>query len=98
MKRKIILGLFILSAFVFLALNVRVGYAAPRNGYEISWYTIDGGGAQDLTGETYTLSGTTGQFDAWSQSGGAYALTGGFWGFLGSALPQVNIHLPLIIR
>ncbi|MBI4786175.1 MAG: hypothetical protein HY782_03905 [Chloroflexi bacterium] len=84
MKRKHIPGLFILAAFAFLALNVRVGYAepnaAPRTaGYEIAWYTLDGGGAQNLTGGTYTLSGTIGQFDAGSSSGGSYALAGGFW-------------------
>jgi hypothetical protein len=54
MKHKIVLGLFILAVFVFLALNARVGYAEPNaapraDGYEIAWYTIDGGGAQNLT-------------------------------------------------
>jgi hypothetical protein len=50
MKPKIIPGLFILGALVFLILNVRVVHAetsnaAPRtSSYEIAWYTIDGGG------------------------------------------------------
>jgi hypothetical protein len=81
-------------AIAFLALNVRVGYAAPRSGYEISWYTIDGGGAQDLSGGTYTLSGTVGQFDAGSQSGGSYALAGGYW----VELFGYRLSLPLILR
>jgi hypothetical protein len=94
MNRKPILSLVILAAFAFLALNARVGYAAPRNGYEISWYTIDGGGAQDLSGGTYTLSGTVGQFDAGSQSGGSYTLNGGYW----VELFGYRLYLPLILR
>ena len=99
MKRKIILVLFIFTAVAFLALNVRVGYAepsaAPRTtGYEISWYTIDGGGAQNLQGGTYSLSGTIGQFDAGSQSGGSYTLNGGFW----VDLFGYRLNLPIILR
>ena len=94
MKNKIALGLILLSAFAFLALNVRVGYAAPRNGYEIAWYTIDGGGAQDLSGGTYSLSGTVGQFDAGSQGGGTYTLNGGYW----VELFGYRLYLPLILR
>ena len=100
-KRKTILGLLALGMFMLLALNVRVGYAestnaAPRAvGYEISWYTIDGGGAQDLVGGSYTLSGTIGQADAGAQSGGNYKLNGGFWGFADSL---GKLFLPLIMR
>jgi hypothetical protein len=55
MKRKTILGLLALGVFAFPGLNVRVGYAEPSStprttGYEISWYTIDSEGAQNLTG------------------------------------------------
>lgn len=99
MKRKLILGLAALVVFVFLALNVRVGYAepsvAPRTvGYEISWYTIDGGGAQDLVGGSYMLSGTIGQNDAGTQSGGSYTLNGGYW----VELFGYRLYLPLILR
>ena len=46
--------------------------------YEISWYTIDGGGGVS-SGGPYTLTGTIGQADAdWSE-GGDYELLGGFW-------------------
>lgn len=95
MKRKMILGLLLLGVFAFLALNVRVGHAAPRNGYEISWYTVDGGGAQNLTGGTYTLSGTAGQADAGALSGGTYTLAGGF---CGGELLQYLLSLPFISR
>jgi len=95
MKRKLILGLFVLAVLVLLVLNVRVGYAAPRTtGYEISWYTIDGGGAQDLTGGSYTLSGTIGQYDAGSQSGGTYQLNGGYW----VDVFGYRLYLPLILK
>jgi hypothetical protein len=53
MKHKMILGLIALGVFAFLALNVRVGYAAPRATYEISWYTIDGGGARPDGGNVH---------------------------------------------
>ncbi len=46
--------------------------------YEISWYTIDGGGGQS-SGGTYTLIGTIGQPDAAYSAGGDYEVLGGFW-------------------
>jgi hypothetical protein len=97
--RRIILGLLVIATFAFLALNVRVGYAEPSSaprttGYEISWYTIDGGGAMNLSGGSYTLSGTIGQPDAGSQSGGSYTLNGGFW----VELFGYRLNLPLILR
>lgn len=100
MKRKKLFTILTLALLVvFLALNVHVGYAEPSSaprttGYEISWYTIDGGGAQNLIGGTYTLSGTTGQYDAGTQGGGSYALNGGFW----VDLFGYRLNLPLILR
>jgi hypothetical protein len=47
--------------------------------YEISWHTIDGGGAVFTTGGDFELSGTIGQPDAGAMTGGSYLLTGGFW-------------------
>ncbi len=68
--------------------------AAPCNGYELSWWTVDGGGATFSTVGAYSLGGTVGQADAGALSGGSYALSGGFWyGGGGSAL-----YLPLILR
>ncbi len=97
--RVSVLSLSLLIALTVLALNVHVGYAEPNaaprtTGYEISWYTIDGGGAQNLTGGTYSLSGTIGQFDAGTQSGGTYALKGGYW----VELFGYRLELPLIMR
>ena len=47
--------------------------------YELSRTTVDGGGAVQISGGAYTLSGTIGQPDAGMASAGSYSLTGGFW-------------------
>jgi hypothetical protein len=46
--------------------------------YDLSWYTIDGGGGTS-TGGSFSLSGTIGQPDAGTLSGGTFTLSGGFW-------------------
>ncbi len=49
---------------------------------EMSRWTIDGGGVMrstDLPGADLELSGTIGQPDAGTMSGGEFTLTGGFW-------------------
>ncbi len=101
MKRKMILIAFVLIVFVLIAFTVRITSASPADaapsttGYTIDWYTIDGGGAMNLTGGSYTLSGTIGQPDAGLMSGGNYKLDGGFWGFLDSLR---KVFLPLVVR
>jgi Dockerin type I domain len=60
--------------------------AGPTGGgYDLSWFTIDGGGGTS-SGGNFTISGTIGQADAGpsgGMSGGPpgsqYALVGGFW-------------------
>jgi hypothetical protein len=50
-------------------------------GFDLTWNTIDGGGATS-TGGGFELSGTIGQADASAASaltGGNYTLVGGFW-------------------
>ena len=48
--------------------------------YDISWHTVDGGGAMAMTGGPYTLDSTTGQHDAGSLMAAANTgLLGGFW-------------------
>ena len=55
---------------------------AQGGGYDLSWWTVDGGGTTSGTGGVYALAGTIGQPDAGTLSGGAYTLDGGFWGCL----------------
>jgi hypothetical protein len=52
---------------------------AARADFDLSWYTVDGGGDMWTTGGSYELSGTIGQPDAGVMTGGGYELTGGFW-------------------
>ena len=55
-----------------------VASAGPPQ-YEMSRFTIAGGGEMRSTGEEYELSGTIGQPDAGSMTGGNFELTGGYW-------------------
>lgn len=64
-------------------------------GYDLSWWTIDGGGEMFSTGGNYSLGGTIGQPDAGLLAGTGYALAGGFW----SGADQLyRIYLPLVMR
>jgi hypothetical protein len=100
MKRKIIFVTLVLVAlalaFVMTNDNSVSVSAKPNDTYTIDWYTIDGGGAMNLTGGAYSLSGTTGQFDAGSQSGGAYSLNAGFWSF--NVADIIKTYLPMISK
>ncbi len=54
--------------------------------YDLSWFTVDGGGDMWTTGGTFELSGTIGQPDAGPvMTGGNFTLTGGFWAVGGAA-------------
>jgi hypothetical protein len=50
----------------------------PAQSYLMDWFTIDGGGGTSAGGQ-YTLSGTIGQPDAGTLTGGSFTLRGGFW-------------------
>ncbi len=56
-------------------------FAASAQSYSIDWFTIDGGGGTS-TGGVYSVSGTIGQPDAGTMSGGNFTLDGGFWGIV----------------
>ena len=67
--RLIVLGAVLIAAQAALAQ------------YDLSWWTVDGGGQMFSTGGTFQLGGTIGQPDA-SQTvmtGGSFQLIGGFW-------------------
>ena len=106
MKRLIILIPIVLVLLIGISTanaqhtNVPV---APRSdastalstGYDLSWYTIDGGGGSS-NGGSYSLGGSIGQPDAGTLSGGSYHLSGGFWG--GASIASYSIYLPLVRR
>jgi len=82
----------LLAVAALLAL-VASTVAAPA-GYDLGWWTADGGGGSSAGG-AYALSGTVGQPDAGQAGGGAYALAGGFWTALA---PRQGSFLPLIVK
>ena len=47
--------------------------------FKMSRSTVDGGGVMRSTGDDYELSGSIGQPDAGTMTGGGFELVGGFW-------------------
>ena len=97
---------FSLVILVVVALLLPGGGALAQSGegYDLSWWTVDGGGITAAGAESpgpYTLSGTAGQPDAGpTLSNSGYVLTGGFWaGVRAASVPGANaIYLPLVIK
>ena len=94
----------VLSIILLLILGVSAALAATNDDFELSWFTIDGGGGTS-SGGNFSLSGTSGQPDAGSMSNGGFSLKGGFW------VPRIeptieptpipgshDIYLPLTIK
>ena len=74
-------------------------YAQSSSSYELSWWTVDGGGG-NLSGAGYTLNGSAGQPDAGIMENDGYTLGGGFWAGVahsGGAAPTA-VYLPLVMR
>ena len=84
-------------ALMTLLLLVSVAQAQSGNDYDLSWWTVDGGGTTSSTGGGYTLGGTAGQPDVGAPlSVGDYTLIGGFW--RGGVTLGQRIYLPLVLR
>ncbi len=91
MRRAIAL-LFLILSFLPMSFS----QAQTGGGYDLTWWTVDGGGGT-LQGEGYTLMGTVGQPDpAPALTGGAYRLVGGFWP--GATSRRAFVYLPLVLR
>ena len=88
-------------ALIGLLLIAATASAQSPDGYEIDWWTVDGGGGRPSdVGDTLTLQGTAGQPDAGVLShDGGYTLVGGFWAE-GKPQPGAGyaIYLPLVLR
>jgi len=65
-------------ALLAVLLLLLAGMASASAGYELPWFTVDGGGGESAGGG-FTLAGMAGQPDAGTLSGGGYTLVGGFW-------------------
>jgi hypothetical protein len=88
----------VLLASVALAQS-GVGLADPQvgtgTGYNLTWWTVDGGGSTMVGSGAYTLSSTAGQPDAGVVEGNGYTLSGGFWAGGGTLY---RLYLPLVTR
>ncbi len=95
--RRFHIALAILLPIILLALPGAVLLAQSGGGYDLSWWTVDGGGVTFNTENGYSLGGTAGQPDAGVWSGGEYSLAGGFWH--GGVLSSIRrVYLPLVMR
>lgn len=75
--------------------------ADARSGYDLSWRTVDNGGATFSVAGKYELGGTVGQIDARPVlRSDDYTLAGGFWpaASRAAALARHPIYLPLVLR
>jgi hypothetical protein len=97
MKRKTILILIALAVLcVALSVGNTTTSAQSSGGYDLSWYTVDGGGATFSTGGSYSLGGSIGQPEAVGQVANLpYTLNSGFWG--GVSI-NYDIYLPLVVK
>ena len=95
LRLVILIGLMLVITSTVLAQSGGGASATPSTGYDLSWYTIDGGG-DTSTGSGYALMGTIGQADAGLlMTGGGYSLAGGFWT---SGASQYQVYLPIVIK
>lgn len=80
-----------------LAISLAVA-AQGDGGYDLSWWTVEGGGGTSKA-HAFSLSGTLGQAEAATWRGGGYTLAGGFWGGEVQSSGENNwIYLPLVLR
>ncbi len=82
------------ALIALIALLLLTGVALANGTYEISWFTVDGGGGESAGG-VYGLVGAIGQPDAGTLSGGGYSLVGGFWAGAG---PNYWRYLPVLMK
>jgi hypothetical protein len=87
MKRILIIAATALGATL---LATTLGHAAT-NGYDLDWFTVNGGGSTASGGE-YSVHATMGQADAGQLDGGSYVISSGFW----QANTSSRMFLPLV--
>ena len=78
MKRSLPNRKAIMAAVVGLFVAASVVLSQTGGGFDLSFFTIDGGGGSSAGGG-FTLSGVIGQPDPGVLSGGPYTLQGGFY-------------------
>lgn len=90
--KRIVFALGLLVAAVLLTAG-----ALAQDGYELTWWTADGGGGIGSCGGS-SLAGTAGEADAAGWSDGDYALVGGFWPGTARAGGDYSVYLPLVMK
>jgi len=89
------LAVLLLLIFVTLAQFSDGVSARISTGYDLSWWTVDGGGSK-VRDDGHVLMGTIGQPDAGpALSKDNYTLIGGF---RPGALTQYRIYLPVVLK
>ncbi len=92
---------FLLAIFISGISLIGRTLAQTGNNYDLSWFTVDGGGDK-VSGGNYSLTGTVGQPDVnqYVLAGGNYVLSGGFWGqvSLGQGGGGNGVFLPIVIK
>jgi hypothetical protein len=104
-KRKLLgltLAALLLTTVLLSVSLVGRALAQTGDGYDLSWWTIDGGGGTVSDGDIrYTLTGTSGQSDVGQVlAGGDFILAGGFLpGFnAGYGRGGNKVYLPIIMK
>ena len=99
MKRLARIRLIVLPIALALVL-ASVTFAQSVTGYDLSWWTVDGGGTTSNVGGEYTLCSAIGQPDAGVLTGDDYTLAGGFSGGAAPAPApdRHQVYLPLVLR
>ena len=101
MKHLTSLAKMSLVAFWLMAVTTQSyaqsdGGTLAGTGYDLSWSTVDNGGATSASSGGYELGGTIGQPDAGTLAGSnGCTLSGGFWALAPTAH---RIFLPVVIR
>jgi hypothetical protein len=81
----------LLAPILAFGIGALPAFAQTGGPYDLSWNTIDGGGATFSTGGTYSLGGTIGQPDAGAMLGGSFTLAGGFWP--AASVPAIGVNI-----
>jgi len=93
--RLVAIALFLVVSAVAVRVQAGGAVALPGAGYDLSWFTIDGGGGT-ASSEGYALTGTAGQPEPGAAlQGGGYVLIGGFWP---GAAAGCRLYLPLVLK
>ncbi len=97
-SRKISPTSLIAAALLMIILLFGVGLAIAQSNanYDLTWWTVDGGGHVSITGGPYTLLSGAGQPEAGpAVSSGNYTLQSGFWP---SKNPLHLVYLPIVVK